>query len=103
MNEILCSTLLLLLISAAPTDVRPQPKTDAITVAGCLQKGASNEAFTLMTDSKSYEVAGTPDLGRHVGHQIEVSGNLTIDAKGDSRVDVKTVKMIATSCSKGVQ
>lgn len=106
MSFFLSSTLLTLLMSATPAvehAMLSQPKTDAVTVAGCLQKGTNADAFTLMTDTKSYEVAGSPDLVKHIGHRIEVSGELTIDSRGDSKLDVKSVKMLATSCSRDLQ
>ncbi len=102
MTHLLTSTILALLIGASPT-VGPisqaAPKTDDVTVAGCLQKGTSTEAFTLMTDTRSYVVTGYSDLGKHVGHQVEITGTLGIDSKGDSKLEVRALRLITSSCS----
>jgi hypothetical protein len=57
-----------------------------------------------MMPSKSFVLAGTSNLSKHVGHKVSVTGSLSDGAMGTMRQDVstltiKTLKMIAKSCS----
>ena len=57
-----------------------------------------------MMPSKSFFLAGTSNLNKHVGHKVSVTGSLSDGAMGTMRQDVstltiKTLKVIAKSCS----
>ena len=54
--------------------------------------------------SKSFALAGSTNLGKHVGQKVSVTGSLSDGSTGTMRQDlstltVKTLKVIAKSCS----
>jgi hypothetical protein len=54
--------------------------------------------------SKSFALAGSRDLGKHIGQKVSVTGSLSEGSMGTMRQDVstltiKTLKVIAKSCS----
>ena len=57
-----------------------------------------------MMPSKSFVLAGTANLSKHVGNKVSVTGSVSDGATGTMRQDVstltiKTLKVIAKSCS----
>jgi hypothetical protein len=75
------------------------------TIEGCLAGSAGS--FTLTDSSgKTYQLAGdTAKLNEHVGHTLRISGSQKSDppsgagSSAQPTFTVKTVKMVATSCS----
>jgi hypothetical protein len=54
--------------------------------------------------SRSFALVGAANLSKHVGHRVSVTGSLSDDSMGTMRQDVstltvKTLKVIAKSCS----
>jgi hypothetical protein len=54
--------------------------------------------------SKSFALAGSADLSKHVGQRVSVTGSLSDSSMGTMRQDVstltiKTLKVVAKSCS----
>jgi hypothetical protein len=99
-------------------DLKP---TGAITMVGCVAAGTDGQ-YTLTNatlppvqdQSKegmkptTYDLVGG-QLKAHVGHKVEVTGSTAADAPGKSKktktaemrdsITVKSVKMLATSCT----
>jgi hypothetical protein len=85
----------------------------SMTYTGCVESVNHGGTFLLMPmanekmdmmPSKSFVLAGTSNVKKHVGHTVSVTGSLSDGAMGTMRDDVstltiKTVKMIAKSCS----
>lgn len=90
------------------------------TVTGCLQKGTETGGFFLIsTDNKHWELYGDSgvSLADHVGHTITVTGTVAHRSKAQEEksqpseqkemsgkqhddLQVSSVKMVSTSCSK---
>ena len=72
---------------------------------GCVAAGAKPNTFVLndataagSTDKATYNLKGGKFKG-HVSHKVEVTGTVTKPATGDSVLAVKSMKMVAASCS----
>ena len=67
------------------------------------QTAVADEKMDAMS-SKSFALAGSTNLGEHVGQKVSVTGSLSDGSTGTMRQDlstltVKTLKVIAKSCS----
>jgi hypothetical protein len=69
----------------------------ATTVTGCVAAGADAKHFTLTGDDKTAYTLVGGTLKPHVGHKVEVTGTPTKAAA--TTLHVKSVKMVAASCS----
>jgi hypothetical protein len=66
-------TLLSALLVAGSSSLAQDSTATGQTLRGCLT--SSNKAYTLTDQSGvTYKLSSKTDLGRHVGHEIEVSG-----------------------------
>jgi hypothetical protein len=90
------------------------------TVTGCLQKGTETGGFFLIsTDDKHWELYSKTEasLADHVGHTVTVTGTVAhrskaqeaksqpheqkeISGKQHADLQVSSVKMVSTTCSK---
>ena len=111
----LCSVLLY----AAP-QMGDEKASPTQTITGCLQKGVESKGFFLVsTEDNHWELYPNPEvsLAEHVGHTITVTGTVAhrskaqeeksqpneqkeISGKKHADLQVTSVKMISTSCSK---
>ena len=116
------AAVLALALAAAPEAKGGKKKGPAKshTMTGCLQKGEGN-MFTLTNveggGPKTVEIVGTAsgvNLSPHVGHKIEITGtsvgakraaksegakgNEKKEERGESHMQVQSMKMIAPSC-----
>ena len=92
--------------------------TNAMTSAKMSPQGtsgtapASSSTDKTTMDAMNWNLEGGKDLDKHVGHKIEVTGHAKNDVSGDQPksatddkeqkardFDVKSMKMIASSCS----
>jgi hypothetical protein len=80
-------------------------KAAPMAYTGCVANGAKPNTFVLhdataagSTDKANYDLKGGK-LKAHVGHKVEVTGTVTKPATGDSVLAVKSMKMVAASCS----
>ena len=95
-------------------DNQADRKTEAggtVNVTGCLQKGASANAYSITgEDGKSYNLSSTSvKLEDHLNHKVTVTGKTSTDtaAKGHSEststssspsLTVSSLKMVSASC-----
>ena len=78
-------------------------KSDAAKPMQHEQAAVADEKMDGMS-SKSFALAGSTNLGKHVGQKVSVTGSVSDAAMGTMRQDVstltiKTLKVIAKSCS----
>jgi hypothetical protein len=78
-------------------------KSDAAKTTQDEQTTTAAEKMDPMS-SKSFALAGSTDLSKHVGQKVAVTGSLSEGSMGTTRQDlltltIKTLKVIATSCS----
>ena len=91
-------------------------KKPGITLTGCVQKGTESGTYNLSSGGKTYELIGVPagvKLADHVGHKVTVMGTSVKpkkaakiegktgmkDEAGENHLNVRSVKMVAASCS----
>ena len=79
-------------------------KDNNITVTGCLQKGSSDEAYTIAgPNGTSYQLTGGKvALKDHVGHKVTITGKPAKAEGGSSpegRLEVTNLKVVSTTCS----
>jgi hypothetical protein len=80
-------------------------KAAPMAYTGCVAAGTKANTFELKdataagsTDKATYDLKGGK-FKAHVGHKVEVTGTATKPATGDSVLAVKSVKMVAATCS----
>ena len=78
-------------------------KSDAAKTMQHEQTPMADEKMDAMS-SKSFALAGSTDLSKHVGQKVSVTGSLSEGSMGTMRQDVstltiKTLKVVAKSCS----
>jgi hypothetical protein len=102
--------------SASSSAAAQKAKKPGITVTGCVQKGTEAGTYNLSSGGKTYELIGAPagvNLADHVGHKVTVMGTSVKpkkaakiegktgmkDEAGESHLNVRSLKMVAASCS----
>jgi hypothetical protein len=92
----------------------------AVTISGCLQKGAEADTYVLasVAGGGSYELIGAPasvNFTPHVGHRIEVTGKSIAkpnkaakiegakgaakkEERGERHFEVQSIKMVSPTC-----
>lgn len=91
---------LLVSISIAAQSQQVAAQAEEVTIAGCLQKGANEDEFTLVADDKqTYQVqpAENVELPPHTNHRVELTGTVE-KSETDAVVKATALKMVADSC-----
>jgi hypothetical protein len=91
MTRALCTALLAVTVSVAPTGQQKQsdtPKKDTapkvVTLSGCVEKGAAPNQYTIVDDVNGrYQVTGS-GIDKYVGKRVQVAGT-----PGSARFKVK--------------
>ena len=80
----------------ANTTPSSSSSTDSQTsVTGCLSKGETAEAFSITQESgQAMTVGGTPDLSKHVGHRVTLTGS-----REGGTFKVTRIQHLAANCS----
>jgi hypothetical protein len=78
-------------------------KSDAAKMTQHEQTTVADEKMDAMS-SRSFALAGSTGIGKHVGQKVSVTGSLSEGSMGTMRQDlstltIKTLKVIAKSCS----
>jgi hypothetical protein len=78
--------------AAAPTKMPAMHKHAAIRVTGCLQKGESENEFSLTAkDGRTWELRSTTvKLGEHVGHTVTLTGMPHHETKAEEAKEAMT-------------
>jgi hypothetical protein len=96
--------------SGSPSATTGSTGSTGSTATGSTSSGTAGTTGGSMSEGagSTYTLEGsTGDLRKHVGHEVEVTGKLDTKASGSStatattgqRLNVKSVKMISSSCS----
>lgn len=78
-------------------------KTQAMTMAGCLQTGVNAGEFVLVNDEKTtYQVhpAEGVEVAAHVNHRVELTGTIETTESG-TIFKATALKMVSTACEHG--
>ena len=103
--------------ATAPTLANSGQPTGALLLTGALPEDASNElraqaqagrASPPSVPRTTYVLdGGSPDLSKHVGHWVEISGTLTVHPAGTgeakapvNHLAVRNVRMLTANCPK---
>jgi hypothetical protein len=96
------------LAATAASHQAKERSSATVTVAGCLQNGATTDVFLLTAkDGKGWNVSSkTVDIAKHVGHTVSLTGTpVTTEspdgsaASATTRLDVSDLKMVSESCA----
>ncbi len=76
-------------------------QAEETTIVGCLQAGANEGEFVLVSDEKvTYQVQAAEgvEIAAHANHRVELTG--TIDKNESNTIfNAKALKMVSTSCT----
>lgn len=87
-------------------DMKSSAKSESGTYTGCLAAGDSEKEFKLTHvngGEDEYELVGGKDLKNHIGHKVEVKGEL-MPAKGEKaepaheQLHVSSMKHVDATC-----
>lgn len=83
--------------AAAPQENQAGAAAESqVTLTGCLD--GSGGVFTLTAQGgERYAVMGSPDLAKHVGHTVRITGAKS-DATGKLTLKVEKIEQISASC-----
>jgi hypothetical protein len=60
-----------------------------ITIVGCVER-APDGGYRLSDGANRYDLVGGKDLGKHVGHRVQVTGKTTDGGHGKVKIESKT-------------
>jgi hypothetical protein len=100
--------LLPLALLAASAFAQQQPQTpppaqqnDAVTVVGCLTKGATDTSY-VVTDQKSgekYNFTASQQLDSYLNHTVQLTGTMTQNG-GDKAFQPQKIRTVSNSCEQ---
>lgn len=86
---------------AAPNSAQSQQSGSAVSITGCLTKGAADGAYVI-TDQKTgekYPFSGPPQLDKFVNQTVTLSGGLTTQGS-DKVFRPDRIAPVSSSCEK---
>jgi hypothetical protein len=102
MTKFTVTLMTLFLLAAVPVTYAQQPgqqQQNQVSISGCLEKG-SGDAYTLTTqDGQQVSVTGSPDLSKHVGHTVRITGTRD-DKSREPSLKASKVELVAPQCSR---
>ena len=72
-------------------------KQEEVSLVGCLDEGDEEGYYVLETEDEDVTVMGDEEIGKHIGHKVELTGHW--QSMDDEMVFVATkIKHIAADC-----